>query len=235
MFERFGGKTRTPPGINGSTPVTQVRYVVLDTELTGLDAKQDAIVSLGAVRMTGGTIHLGDTFYRLVNPGKGIGAQSVVIHEITPEDVREQPGIEAALRDFLAFCGRDVLVGHFVAIDLGFLDRDVRRMSNSPLVNPVIDTFSIYTWLRKRYKDAEYFASPERGVALYDIAKCFHIAVEGGHNALQDAYLTAQLLQRFLPMLVEAGARDIGDLLRVGAPFEGGDHHHRPGGEFSNF
>ena len=43
-------------------------YVVVDTELTGLDEKKDSIVSIGAVRMTGGRIELGDMFYRLVSP-----------------------------------------------------------------------------------------------------------------------------------------------------------------------
>ena len=45
--------------------------VVVDTELTGLDEKKDSIVSIGAVRMTGGRIELGDMFYRLVSPRDG--------------------------------------------------------------------------------------------------------------------------------------------------------------------
>ncbi|MHB8844304.1 MAG: 3'-5' exonuclease family protein [Nitrospirota bacterium] len=124
---------------------------------------------------------------------------------------------------------------YFAAIDLGFLRRDVRRISGVPLENPVIDTFSIYTWLRKRMREASCFAGQEQGVALYDVARCFHIVVEKAHNAAQDAFLTAQLLQRFLPLLQDVGVRDMGDLLRIGAPFAGGDHHHRPTGEFSNF
>jgi DNA polymerase III epsilon subunit-like protein len=123
MFELFGRKAKAQHLIDGTTPITGARYVAIDTELTGLDEKNDAIVSLGAVRMTGGTVHLGETLYRLVNPGTGITAESVVIHEITPDDVREQPGIETTLWDFLSFCGWDVLVGHFVSIDLGFLCR----------------------------------------------------------------------------------------------------------------
>ena len=82
---------------------------------------------------------------------------------------------------------------------------------------------------------AEYFSLPETGTSLYDIARTFNIPLAGAHNALQDAFTTAQLLQRFLPLLAEAGATEIGDLLKIGIPFEGGDHHHRPTGEFSNF
>ena len=81
---------------------------------------------------------------------------------------------------------------------------------------------------------AESFSLPEDGFSLYDIARSFGIPLEGAHNALQDAFTTAQLLQRFLPLLGAAGVIVIGDLLTIGAPFKGGDHHHRPTGEFCN-
>ena len=235
MFGRFKGGRPGTVAIEARTPINKVRYAAIDTELTGLDEKTDGIVSLGAVRMTGGTIHAGETFYRLVNPPHEIRAESVVIHEITPSEVREQPDIRTALLEFFAFCGQDVLVGHFVNIDLCFLDRESKCISGKAVTNPVIDTFSVYTWLRKRLPMAEYFSLPETGTSLYDIARTFNIPLAGAHNALQDAFTTAQLLQRFLPLLAEAGATEIGDLLKIGIPFEGGDHHHRPTGEFSNF
>lgn len=235
MFGRFKGGRPGTVAIEAGTSIKQIRYVAIDTELTGLDEKKDGIVSLGAVRMTGGTIHLGETFYRLVNPPIELSAESVVIHEITPAEVREQPDIRTALLEFFAFCGQDVLVGHFVNIDLCFLDRESKRISGKTVINPAIDTFSVYTWLRKRLPMAECFSLPETGTNLYDIARTFGIPLEGAHNSLQDAFTTAQLLQRFLPLLAEAGATDIGDLLRIGAPFEGGDHHYRPTGEITNF
>jgi hypothetical protein len=49
-----------------------------------------------------------------------------------------------------------------------------------------------------------------------------------------DAYTTAQLFQQFLPLLEDAGVRDIGELLKRGTPFEGGDRF-RLTGEFGNF
>src|SRR5512139_2166621 len=117
MFGRFKGIRPGTAAIEASMPIKQVRYVVIDTELTGLDEKKDGIVSLGAVRMTGGTIHPGETFYRLVNPSHELRAESVRIHQITPSEVREQPDIRTALLEFFAFTGQDVLVGHFVNID----------------------------------------------------------------------------------------------------------------------
>ena len=54
-------KNRTDKGRTGMA-LESARYVVIDTELTGLDEKKDSIVSIGAVRMEGGRIEMGDSF-----------------------------------------------------------------------------------------------------------------------------------------------------------------------------
>lgn len=230
LFSHKAGRGR----IDEKAPIAFADYVVLDTELTGLDAKKDSIVSLGAVRLIRGGIDLGNTFYRVVSPRTELTAQSVVIHQITPSEVAAEPGIDAVLDDFLAFCGGAVLVGHFVGIDVDFLNRELKRAGRAELANPVIDTFSIYEWLRKRKKSGACPATQFAGYKLYDIVRWFDIPVNGAHNALMDAYIAAQLLQRFIPLLGEAGARDVGDLLTIGTPFKGGDRFGLLG-EFGNF
>jgi DNA polymerase-3 subunit epsilon len=220
--------------INEQRPISDVRYVVVDTELTGLDENRDSIVSIGAVRMTGGKIDLGNTFYRLVSPRTELTAESVVIHEITPSDVELSPSIGPVLEEFLEFCGEDVLVGHFISIDLSFLNRELKRLRKAMVRSRVVDTFSVYEWLRRRGKSRDCFATPLTGYRLYDIARCFDVPVNGAHNAIMDAYATAQLFQRFLPLLAESGAESIGDLLKIGIPFEGGDGFGLTG-EITNF
>jgi DNA polymerase-3 subunit epsilon len=228
----FGRKRH--PAIDERTPLRDVRYVVVDTELTGLDEKTDSIVSIGAVRMNGASIDIGNAFYRLVSPRTALSASSVVIHEITPSDVEAKPLIDTVLTEFLQFCGDAVFVGHFISIDLGFLNREMKRVRGGAIPNPVLDTFSVYEWLRKRNRAGSCPATSSGGYRLQDIVKCFDIPVNGAHNAVMDAFTTAQLLQRFFPLLAEAGAEDIGDLLRIGTPFEGGDRF-RLTNEFSNF
>ena len=234
MFGLLRRMRKLPPGIDPKTPITDVPYVVLDTELTGLDEKKDSIISVGAVRMHGGKIDLGETFYQLASPKTRLSAQSVVIHEIMPSEVVEKPAIDAVLKEFLSFCGDDVLVGHFISIDLGFINREMKRIYGEEISASALDTFSMYEWLRKRQKCRDCLATPQAGYRLYDIVKCFSIPVNGAHNALMDAFITAQLFQRFLPLIIEAGAKEIGDLLRIGIPFKGGDRF-RLSGEFSNF
>ncbi len=227
-------KKEKPERIDLRTPIAEARFVVVDTELTGLDENKDSIVSVGAVRMNGSRIDLGETFYRLVSPRTELTAASVVIHEITPSDVKASPGIDTVLAELLAFCGGDILVGHFIALDLAFINRELKRMRRPAVQNPAVDTFSMYEWLRKRNQSRECFATPLAGHRLYDIGKCFGVPVNGAHNAIMDAFATAQLFQRFIPLLSLAGARDIDDLLKLGIPFEGGDRFGLTG-EFSNF
>ena len=230
IFERKENKKKIDP----RTPLSEVSYVVVDTELTGLDERKDSIVSVGAVRMNGSRIELGDTYSRIVSPRTELSAASVVIHEITPSEVKTGPDIGPVLEELKAFCGDAVLVGHFIAIDLAFLNRELKNAGKANIHNPVLDTFSIYEWLRKRDKARNCSTTRVAGFRLYDIVKCFDIAVNGAHNAVLDAYITAQLLQRFIPLLSEGGVENIGDLLDLGTPFEGGDRFGLSG-EFSNF
>ncbi|HTF99112.1 MAG TPA: 3'-5' exonuclease [Nitrospirota bacterium] len=234
MFGLFGSRKSAERRIAEKTPIAAASYAVVDTELTGLDDKKDSIVSVGAVRIDRGCIHLGNSFYRLVSPRTELSAESVVIHEIMPCEVANEPGIDTVLGDFLDFCGDAVIVGHFVAIDIGFLNRELKRTNRPAISNPVLDTFSIYEWLRKRGKTGNCPSTLFSGYQLYELVSYFGIAVNGAHNALMDAYITAQLLQRFFPLLVEAGAKDVGDLITIGTPFRGGDRFGLLG-EFGNF
>jgi DNA polymerase-3 subunit epsilon len=216
------------------TSITDVRYVVVDTELTGLNERKDSIVSVGAVRMTGGSIGLGSAFSRLVSPGSGLSPASIMIHEITPSDVVLKPNIDTVLTEFMEFCGDAVLVGHFISIDLAFINRELKRMRGAPLANAAVDTCSLYEWLRKRLAAPGCPSPPNDSRKLYDLAKCFGIEVSGAHKALMDAFMTAQLFQRLLPLLTKAGVRSAGELVRIGSPFKGGDRF-KLSGEISNF
>lgn len=195
----------------------EVRYVVVDTELTGLDPRRDDIVSIGAVTMQGGRIGLGGAFHELVNPRAVLDGRSVVIHGITPSQVADRPPIDAVLGDFLTYSQGAVLVGHCIGVDLAFLNREARRLGGRPLPHPAVDTLSLVGWLRQRHVEAPGLTGA-RGLSLFELAAAFGIPVVEGHTALGDAWITAQLFQRLLPLLAEAGATDLDSLIRVGSP-----------------
>ena len=234
MIDFFKLRKRAPLSIDRNKSVMDVRYTVIDTELTGLNEKKDSIISMGAVHMTGTRIELAGSFHELVKPESKFQPKSVVVHEITPSDVLEKPNIDPVLSDFLRFCDDDIIVGHCVSIDLSFINREMKRIFGSTMQNPVMDTYKVYEWLKKKVPTRTCFSSSPKDSSLYEIAQCFSIAVRGAHNALIDAFITAQLLQRFMPVLIDVGLNHIGDLLEIGHPFEGGDKQ-KVSSEISNF
>jgi DNA polymerase-3 subunit epsilon len=213
------GRARLGWGQSGpDVPIPDLRFTVLDTELTGLDDRRDDIVSIAALHMQGGRIELGHTFQALVNPKAVLDGRTVVIHGITPSQLEAMPPIGALLADFMAYTAGTVLVGHCLALDLAFLNRDARRLKLAPLRNAAIDTLALYGWLRQRSADHPAFSLDLPGLSLFDLAAAFEISVEAAHTAMGDAFVTAQLFQRLLPHLVHAGIGTLSGLRRVGDP-----------------
>lgn len=202
-----------------SAPLDQARYVVFDTELTGLNPRQDSIVSVGAVAMTGGRIEVGSTFYQVVVPRTALRGSSVVVHGITPSEVLEQPSIDQVLPAFLEFCGDSVIIGHVVSIDLGFLNEDLVRLRGRKLPNPAVDTHAVSRWLQSRESEVcAFYGGNADGTDLFTLAARYGIPLSGAHNALSDAFVTAQLFQRFLALLPKRGVVTVRDLVRIGKP-----------------
>jgi len=209
-------------------PPAAARYAVIDTELTGLDARRDSIVSLGGLRVAGGRIVLSDRFYEEVRPDSALTASSIVLHGITPEDVRERPEIAAVLAGFSAFCSADILLGHFLEIDLEFLRAAFARAGLPPPANPVLDTWPLYDWLSSR-------APPDGGPGLPRVqdprlpalAGALGVPCRGEHNALGDAFVTAQVFQRLLRRLDRWGVTTTASLLRIGDPRRTVGQHQR--------
>jgi len=223
MLKRLKITKRGLPKVDKDTPIEDAGYVVMDTELTGLNEKKDSIVSIGAVRMDGGKIDLSDTFYRLLNPETRLTAESVIIHEITPDEVVEKPDIRTGLAEFLRFCGDAIIVGFCVNIDMEFLNRESKKILGQAIQNPVLDIFPMFEWVRNKKAHGGEEINLPVNYQLYDIAKYYGIEVNGAHNAVIDAFITAQIFQRFIPILLDAGIRSVGELLRLSTKLKGGD------------
>jgi DNA polymerase-3 subunit epsilon len=212
--------------------IDTTHFVVIDTELTGLNEKKDSIVSIAAVRMTGGRISVGDPLYRLIKPRAELKRESVIIHGITPSDVAAERNSASVLAEFLEFCSSGVVVGHCVAIDLEFIDRETKRVLGTRFENELLDTAEIYRWIVKRGLLEQSLPSPPKVPDLYQLAACFDIEVSEAHHALGDAFTTAQLFQRFLPIISKGGVNTIGELMSIGTPFKSGKFFLQPN-EFS--
>jgi len=201
------------------SPINKTDFVAFDTELTGLDFKQDAIISIGAVKLRGTTILPVRTFYRLVKPQCELKHKSVVVHELTHTDLECAEDLLEVIGDFVKFIGDAVLIGHFVHIDLNFVNKPLQQAFGVSLKNPALDTSTLHDWL---YENDSKFARHYQGMTmksdLFSMAKKY--GVDGGkaHNSFSDAYITAQLFQRFAPFLPECGVKTLKELLKVARP-----------------
>jgi DNA polymerase-3 subunit epsilon len=210
------GSGRFPSG----APLGSLRYVVLDTELTSLDSHTNRVISIGAIAMEGTKIRLGDHFYRVVNPGVAVPAETVLVHGLRPADVVEGSAPADAVADFLKFAADAVLVGHFVGIDLAALRKECKDApaASQALSEPAVDTARV----QRRLDLRQTIYREDRGhhvenVDLGSLANRYGLEVHEAHHALYDAFLTAQLWQRLLQQLDNAGIRTLGELLRIGA------------------
>ena len=94
-------------------------YVVIDLEMTGLNAKTDAILEVGAVRVRDG--RQTETYGAILKCGRELSERVVELTGITPEMAAGGREPEEAMREFFTFLGDDVLVGQNVIFDYSFL------------------------------------------------------------------------------------------------------------------
>lgn len=159
-----------------------MRHIVLDTETTGLSAKDGhRIIEIGAVEMVNLSV-TGRTFHIYINPEREIDAGAQEIHGLSAEFLADKPVFADILSDFTAFIGEDILVIHNAPFDIGFLNAELGRCGHPPLsMDRVVDTLPL---AREKFPGAQ---------ASLD-ALCRRFDVDNSHRDLHGALIDADLL-----------------------------------------
>lgn len=158
-------------------------YVVVDLEMTGLNAKTDAILEVGAVRVRGG--RQVEEYGALLRTEKPLADKVQELTGITREMVQTGADPERAMAEFFDFLGADILVGQNVIFDYGFLKQWAVNHGIA-FEREAADTLK----LARRFLPAEQKKDLESLCAYYQIKRA------RAHRALDDARETGEIFER---------------------------------------
>ena len=195
------------------TPIDRVRFVVLDTETTGLDPRTDRIITIGAVAMQNGEILLEDSFEALLKVTHNTSA--VTVHGVTRDESLR--GIEepVALERFLDYLKDGVILGHHIGHDVATFDQAYERHWGLHMSNRQIDTMDLTLHLER---DGAFSDRPRiREFTLDALCDLFGVIPYDRHTASGDAFITAQLFLRLRRLALTHSREQLG---HISQPFE---------------
>ena len=190
------------------TSEREIRFVVLDSETTGLDARKDRLITIGAVAVQDDEILLEDSFEAMIKIEHNL--QSVTGHGITRDE--SQTGLDepAALRQFLDYLRDGVIVGHHIMHDVETLNVACERHWGFELKNRSLDTMDLTLNLEQ---DGAFAGRPEiRSFSLDSLCNLFDVKPHDRHTAPGDAFITAQVFLRLLNLARKHGRETLGPL-----------------------
>jgi DNA polymerase-3 subunit epsilon len=204
-------------GLDKNIPIEECEFVTFDTELSGLNRKKDEIVAIGAIRVKNLQICCGKTFYALVKPEKSLHTDSTLIHQITPQELVEAESLQEVLPRFVEFCGNSFLIGHYVGLDVGFVNRAANKLMGGYIHNPCLDTMRL-AMAYKELLNGHYFNHYEMSSSynLAALSKEYGLPEFAQHDALQDSLQTAYLFLFLLQKLRRSGKKTMLDFLKTG-------------------
>ena len=160
-----------------------MRYIVLDTETTGLDPDDGhKIIEIGCIEILNRNI-TNNTFHKYINPNREIDVEASKIHGLTNNILKDKPMFEEIYPEFREYISNSPIIIHNAPFDIGFLKKEcsTTSLSNDFLNNEIIDSLKL---ARK--------ISPGKKNTLD--ALCERYSVDNSDRTLHGALLDAKLL-----------------------------------------
>ena len=156
-------------------------YVLVDIETTGLSPINDDIIEIGAIKVVQNKIV--DTYNELIRINKRLPDKIVSLTGITDEMLRNGRMPSTVLKEFVNFVNDNVIIGHNVNFDLGFLCDKCKKYLDYNLNNDYIDTLYL----------ARKLVPNSINHKLGTLAKYFNISYAGAHRGLKDVEITYEV------------------------------------------
>jgi DNA polymerase-3 subunit epsilon len=107
-----------------------MRQIVLDTETTGLEAKDHRIIEIGCVEILDRR-PTRNVFHTYINPDRVVDAGALEVHGIDNRFLKDKRRFAEVVEEFLDFVRGAELVIHNAAFDVGFINEELKRMKHS--------------------------------------------------------------------------------------------------------
>jgi len=159
------------------------RYVILNTETTGLNPKKDVILSFGAIGVVNDVIRVNDTFEVVILQYKYLhdnGLSNEFLIESNLPKLAEPQAIQALIE----FIGNAVLVGHRIYFDIEMINDVLEKMGCGKLKNEALDIEIMHQKL---------LDVTNKSFSLEDIVKHYKIPLSEKNSVTDDAYSIALL------------------------------------------
>jgi DNA polymerase-3 subunit epsilon len=116
------------------------KYIILDTETTGLEVLQGhRVIEIGAVLMNDRK-KSEEHFHTYLNPSRLIDEEASKVHGIMNEDLEDKPSFDEIAEEFLEFVDGSTLVIHNAAFDIGFLNNELKLASSKyPMLEDICE------------------------------------------------------------------------------------------------
>lgn len=153
-------------------------YCVIDLETTGLSIEFCDIIEIGILKVRKGNIV--DKFQSLVRPSDPIDEFIEELTGITNDMLNDAPSFDSIKKIVTSFIGDDLIVGHNVSFDIGFIEKAMCERLGSDYA----DTMHLS---RKIYPDLPHHR-------LRDMAEFLNLS-SSKHRAISDCVSTYELYE----------------------------------------
>lgn len=161
-----------------------MRQIVLDTETTGLAAREGhRIIEVGAIEIVGRRV-TERRLHHYVNPERDSDEGALAVHGLTTEFLADKPKFAEIADELLAFVRDAEVIIHNASFDLEFLDEELKRIGRPAFAEQCVKVTDSLTLARELH--------PGKRNSLD--ALCERYGVSNRHRTLHGALLDAGLL-----------------------------------------
>ncbi|MDX1677186.1 exonuclease domain-containing protein [Arsukibacterium sp.] len=172
-----------------ATRAADCPFLVIDLEMTGLNAKQDHIVSLGWLPIRQHEVILNEARHYLVQAPVSVG-QSATFHGLHDKDFDQAHDLTEVLTELLQHYAGYIFVAHHCQLDCRFLTVASQRIFGKAAKFSFIDTLNIELYRMQK----QGIVMKKDALRLHQCLQRHKLPQSNQHHALADAYSCALLL-----------------------------------------